>query len=91
MEKIIPISDLQSKAKRIVEQVRDGGDAVVITQRGRPAAVLVDFETYEGLVATLDEMSFPDWKVRLREARRASAAGEGIELGAYLRKRRKRA
>lgn len=91
MEKIIPITDLQAKAKRFIEQVRDTGEAIIITQRGRPAAVLLDYETYQGMVATIDEMSYPDWKERLHEAKRASAAGEGIELKTYLAKRRKRA
>jgi prevent-host-death family protein len=90
MEKIIPISDLQTKAKQYVEQVRDTDQPVVITQRGRAAAVLVSFETYEGLLATRDEMSYPDWKQRLRRADRESKQGKGITLDAYLKRRARR-
>ena len=91
MEKIIPISDLQTRAKKIVESVKQTRDPVVITHRGRPAALLVNYEDYEGMVATLEEMSQPDWRERLAEAERDSKAGRGIELEGFKAKRTKRA
>src|SRR6266545_1824977 len=91
MEKIIPISELQAQAKRIVESVKQTGDPVVITQRGRPAALLVNYEDYEGMVATLEEMSAPDWRERLTEAERDSKARKGIELEEFKARRGKRA
>ncbi len=90
MEKIVPISDLQVRAKTIVEGVKQTRDPVIITQRGRPAALLVNYEDYEGMVATLEEMSQPDWRERLAEAERASKAGKGIELEEYKARRAKR-
>jgi prevent-host-death family protein len=91
MEKIIPISELQSQAKRIIEGVKQTRDPVIITQRGRPAALLVNYEDYEGMVATLEEMSQPDWRERLAEAERDSRAGKGMELEEFKAKRAKRA
>jgi len=91
MEKIIPISELQSQAKRIIEGVKQTRDPVIITQRGRPAALLVNYEDYEGMVATLEEMSQPDWRERLVEAERDSRAGKGMELEEVKAKRAKRA
>ena len=91
MEKIIPISELQSQAKKIVDNVKLTRDPVIITQRGRPAALLVNYEDYEGMVATLEEMSQPDWRERLAEAERDSKAGKGIELEAFKARRAKRA
>lgn len=90
MDKIIPISDLQTKAKQYVDQVRDTDQPVVITQRGRAAAVLVSVETYEGFVATRDEMSYPDWSRRLALAERESRAGKSITLDAYVKRRNAR-
>lgn len=52
MEKIIPISDLQTQAKKVVESVKHTRDPVIITQRGRPAALLANYEDYERMVAT---------------------------------------
>lgn len=88
MDKIIPISDLQTKAKKYVEQVAQTDQPLVVTQRGRPAAVLVSYESFEGLLATQDEMAFSDWKQRLAVARTQS--GKGMPLEKYLRKRAKR-
>jgi len=93
MDKIVPISDLQTQAKSIVGSVKDSGDPVVITQRGRPAALLVNYEVYEGMVATLEAMSDPDWRERLAEAEKDSKAGRGVELSRWkaTHKKKKRA
>lgn len=90
MDKIIPISDLQTKAKKYVEQVRETEEAVVVTQRGRASAVLVSYEAYEGMLAMQDEMSFPDWRERLERAKKEAAMGKGIALDAYLARRKRR-
>jgi prevent-host-death family protein len=90
MDKIIPISDLQTKAKKYVDQVRETEQAVIVTQRGRASAVLVNYELYEGMLATLDEMSFPDWRERLERAKREQTTGKTITLDAYLAKRKRR-
>jgi prevent-host-death family protein len=90
MDKIIPISDLQTKAKKYVEQVKETDQAVVITQRGRAAAVLVSVEVYEGMLATRDEMSYPDWEARLARARRESKKGKHVSLDDYAARRAKR-
>jgi prevent-host-death family protein len=55
--KIMPISDLRRKTSDVVASVREGGDAVYITQHGRPVVVMVDYEHYERLVAQLEELS----------------------------------
>jgi prevent-host-death family protein len=90
MDKIIPISDLQTKAKQYVEQVKETDQPVVITQRGRAAAVLVSVEAYEGFIATRDEMSYPDWETRLRRARREAKQGKTVSLDAYVKRRARR-
>ena len=90
MEKIVPISELQSQARRIIGGVKNAGDAVVITQRGRPAALLVNYEDYEGMVATLEEMSEPDWRERLTEAERDAKARRGLEIREFKARRTKR-
>jgi prevent-host-death family protein len=75
---IVPISELQVRSKALVEQVRKTGLPIVVTQQGRPAAVLVSYELYEGHLAALDEMSFPDWEERLARARGEIATGKLI-------------
>ena len=87
MDKIIPISEFQARAKRWVDRVKETDEPVIITQRGKPAAVLISCDDFEGLQATRDEMSYPDWKKRLARAEKESAAGKGMEMDEYFRKR----
>ena len=89
MESIIPISDRQTKAKKCVELVKKTDEAIIVTQRGRASAVLVSYATYQGFLATQDELSFPDWRRRINRAKRES--GKGTSLETYLRKRARRA
>ena len=86
MDKIIPISDLQSGAKNVIEGVKSSKNPVIITQRGRPAALIVDYESYESMLNTLDEMSHTDWQDRLKEAESDSKKGKGVTLSS-LKKR----
>jgi prevent-host-death family protein len=55
--KIMPISDLRRQASQVVKAIKEDGDVVYITQHGRPAAVLVDYEQYEALLAQLEDWS----------------------------------
>ncbi len=55
--KIIPISDLRREASKVINILREGSDVVYITQHGRPAAVLVEFEQYETLMAQLETLT----------------------------------
>ena len=88
-ERIVPISDLQAKAGEIVDQVQDTEEAVVITRRGRASAVLIDYATYEGMLATREELAYPDWRRRLERAESDSRAGKGVALADYKKSRKK--
>jgi len=55
--KIMPVSDLRRKTSDVIGAVQSGDDVVYITQYGRPAVVLVDYERYEQLLAQLKDLS----------------------------------
>ena len=44
---IIPVSDLRQDAAKVLKRVRDSKEPLVITQRGRAAAVMLSVEVYE--------------------------------------------
>lgn len=44
---IMPITDLRQDAAAALKQVRDSREPIIITQRGRAAAVLLSVEAYE--------------------------------------------
>jgi len=44
---IIPVSDLRQNAAKVLRQLRNIKAPLVVTQRGRAAAVLISVEAYE--------------------------------------------
>lgn len=55
--KIMPVTDLRRDTSRILKSVREDGDVVYITQHGRAAAVLLDYDQYQALLAQLEDLS----------------------------------
>jgi prevent-host-death family protein len=51
---VVPISDLRYETKDVLHQVAEG--PVVLTQRGRATAVLVDFDTYNEMAQRLQRL-----------------------------------
>lgn len=51
---IIPVTDLRNQAKKALKQAQE--QPVVITQNGRPSAVLVDYQSYNALVQLADQV-----------------------------------
>lgn len=86
MDKIVPISDFQSNTKDLVESVGKTHDPIIITQRGRPAALLVNYEDYEALLHTFDEMSYPDWQEKLTQAENDIRNKKGKSLKTFKTK-----
>jgi prevent-host-death family protein len=44
---IVPITDLRQDSSAVLKRVRASGQPVIITQRGRAAAVMLSVEEYE--------------------------------------------
>ncbi|NNF05490.1 MAG: type II toxin-antitoxin system Phd/YefM family antitoxin [Candidatus Eisenbacteria bacterium] len=51
---IVPITDLRQDAAAVLKQLRDQKQPLVITQRGRAAAVMLSIEEYERSVREHD-------------------------------------
>ena len=51
---LVPVTDLRQDATGILKKVSASRDPVIITQRGRAAAVLMSVETYERSQNELD-------------------------------------
>ncbi len=50
----------------------------------------VSMNNIEGYLATLEEMSYPDWREKLERAEKELAEGRGITLEEYEKKRTKK-
>lgn len=53
---IQPVSDFRANASTMLQQVRESGRPLVLTQRGRGAAVLLDIASYQNLLDELEEL-----------------------------------
>jgi len=75
---IIPITDLRQDAARALDQIRRSPEPVVITQRGRAAAVMLSVEAYEQGERERQILRL------LAAGDRAVAKGQGRDLDAVL-------
>jgi antitoxin YefM len=56
----LPLSAAKAQLARLLTEVDDLGERVVITRSGRPVGVLLSVDEYEGLMETLDILSDPE-------------------------------
>ncbi len=92
MKKIMPITDLQRQAGQVVNEINASGEAVTITQRGRPAAVLLSATRYhqiEGDLERLDELELLEMVARSREAIADGKTLSHRQVKARMEKRQK--
>jgi prevent-host-death family protein len=78
VSKIIPISDLRQDAAKVLKMVKNSREPLVITQRGRPAAVLISVEAYDRSERNMELLRL------LAKGEREIEAGEGYELDSIL-------
>ncbi len=76
---IIPVSDLREDAANILGRMRKSHEPVVITQRGRAAAVIVSVEEYERSNHEREVLRL------LAQGDKEAAAGKGYELEDVLK------
>ncbi|MEO6393481.1 MAG: type II toxin-antitoxin system Phd/YefM family antitoxin [Pyrinomonadaceae bacterium] len=78
MQKIMPLTDLQRTAGSVLADLSSTDESVVITHRGRPAAVLISVARYQAIEADLERLDELELVELVREARQEHAAGEMI-------------
>lgn len=75
---IIPVTELRQDAAAALKRARDSRQPVVITQRGRAAAVLVSIETYKAAEHERELLRL------LAKGDREIGLGKGHDLDAVL-------
>lgn len=56
-DEILPITEVKRDLLALVKKVERLREAVAITRQGKPTAVLVSLDEYEGLIETLEILS----------------------------------
>lgn len=77
-EKIIPITELQAKASRLLAELRRSREPVLVTQRGRSAAVLLDVASYNELLRTIERLEQLELEKMIEEGEQAIASGDVV-------------
>jgi len=75
---IIPVSDLRQDAAKILKRLKDSKQPLIITQRGRAAAVMLSVETFERSEHDKELLRL------LAKGEREIGVGEGYDLEAVL-------
>ena len=63
-EDIVPVTDFRNNAADVLSRLGQNGRPIVLTQRGRAAAVLLDVNAYQQLTERLDAL---EKKIQLDE------------------------
>ena len=78
LPEIIPVSDLRQDAAKVLKAVRDSNEPLIITQRGRAAAVMLSPEAYERSERDRDLLRL------LAKGEKEIESGEGSDLSSVL-------
>jgi len=82
----ISISEARRRIFEIREELRVPGRYYTLTEKGRPAIVMLSAEEFESLIETLEVMrDFPDLKKDIMESEREYKRGEYITLEEFLK------
>lgn len=73
----VPISEARNKIFKITDDVQKTGARYVITEKGRPKAVIMSADEFDSWQETLEVMrDFPDIEKDIKETDRAVKSGE---------------
>jgi len=75
---IIPVSDLRQDAAKVIKRIKDSREPIVITQRGRAAAVMLSVEAFEESERDRELLRL------LAKGEKEIEAGEGHDLESVL-------
>lgn len=73
---IVSMADFRSNLRRLLDAVQGTHERVIVTRRGREAAVVMSLAELESLEETLEVMRDVELVAAIREGEAAAAAGD---------------
>jgi len=64
--KILPLSEVKTKLSEIVDVVERRDEEITITRNGKPIAIIVSKDEYDGWQETLEIMKDPEFMKEIR-------------------------
>lgn len=73
----LPITEARKKIYDIADEVQKPSKHFILTENGRPKAVILSAEEFESIIETIEVMrDFPELEKDIKEARKAVKSGE---------------
>lgn len=79
-KKFIGTDDLRKNLTAVLDDLSKSGSEIVITQHGKPQAVLVDLNAYLEQQETLEDLSTPGFIESIHKGSEEIRAGKGISM-----------
>lgn len=86
MVNTISLKELRPELPGVIKGIDTKLDRYIVMKRGRPVAVMISPDDYEGLLETIEILSDKELVKRIKKAKREIAAGKTISLEALRRK-----
>jgi antitoxin YefM len=80
MAKTVPFTEARARLTELLDEVNERHEHVVITRKGRPAAVVLSSDEYEALAETLEVLEDDEALEALRESEADVRAGRVYSL-----------
>jgi prevent-host-death family protein len=93
--RVLPISEVKTRLPELVTGVEEREEEIVVTRKGKPVAVVVNYSEYERLKETLEVLADPEMMRQIARSRAFfSRGGRGLSFeevfGEPLRPTKKR-
>lgn len=81
LSNVMTVTEFRTRALEAVRRVNRLGDEMVITAKGKPAAVLISYEEWESIVETMAIQRDPKLMAQIRDSLKyLRRGGKGIPL-----------
>jgi prevent-host-death family protein len=74
----LSLAEVKKRLSEMVDRVENHHERIVVTRRGRPAAVLLSPDDLESIEETLDVLSTPGALEEIQKAQREIDTGESV-------------
>src|SRR3989304_6282334 len=82
----VGVHELRKNLTELLTSIREEDQDLVVTQNGKPVAVLMDVEKYLEMHEAIREFSDPEYLAALLQAKAEIEAGKGVPLEEVLPK-----
>lgn len=86
MVNTITLKELRPELPLVIRDIDAKLDRYIVTKRGKPVAIMMSPEDYEGLLETIEILSDKEAALRIKKAKREIKASKTISLESLRRK-----